>query len=81
MKIQILGMGCQKCRETAARVERVVRDLGISAKIEKVEDVREIGTFGVIATPAVAVDGRVRISGKVPTTEEIAAALTDARRP
>jgi len=75
MKIAILGTGCHKCKQTAEVVRRAVEQVGIDATIYKVEDIREILKFKVMTTPAVAVDGQVRISGKVPTVEEVKALL------
>jgi len=75
MKIAILGTGCHKCKQTAEVVRRAVEQVGIDATIYKVEDIREILKFKVMTTPAVAVDGQLRISGKVPTVEEVKALL------
>lgn len=74
-KIQILGTGCPKCRQLTANVEAAVKTLGIEAQIEKVERVADIVKFGVMTTPALAVDGEVKSSGKVLTPEQIAALL------
>lgn len=76
MKIDILGTGCPKCRRTVEVVRQAVAQTGVDATIHKVEDMREIMKFRVITTPAVVVDGQVRISGKVPSVEEIMALLT-----
>lgn len=76
MKIEILGTGCPKCRQTVEVVRQAVAQAGVDATIHKVEDMREIMKFRVMTTPAVAVDGQVRISGKVPSVEEIMALLT-----
>ena len=75
MKIAILGTGCHKCKQTAEVVRQAVEQAGIDAMIYKVEDIREIMKFKVMTTPAVAVDGQVRISGKVPTVDEVKALL------
>ncbi len=75
MKIAILGTGCPKCRQTVEVVRRAVEQTGIEATIHKVEDIREIMKFKVTMTPAVAVDGQVKISGKVPTVDEVKALL------
>ena len=75
MKIAILGTGCHKCKQTAEVVRRAVEQVGIDATIYKVEDIREILKFKVMTTPAVAVDGQLRISGKVPTVEDVKALL------
>ncbi len=69
--IQILGTGCPKCRQLAANVEEAVRGLGIEARIEKVEKLADIMKFGVMMTPALAVNGEVKSSGKVLSAEEI----------
>jgi small redox-active disulfide protein 2 len=70
-KIQILGTGCPKCKKLAENAEAAARILGIEYKIEKVTDINEIIKFGVIMTPALAVDGQVKTVGKVPSTQEI----------
>ncbi|ABR30688.1 redox-active disulfide protein 2 [Thermosipho melanesiensis] len=69
-KIEILGSGCPKCKQTEKIMKIAVKDLEIDAKIEKVTDIDEIISRGVVATPAVAIDGKVVISGKIPTLEE-----------
>jgi len=71
LRIQVLGTGCPKCRETLARVREAANALGVAAKIEKVEDIRDIIAFGIVATPAIAIDGVVKISGRLATIEEI----------
>jgi len=71
MKIQILGTGCPKCKQLTTNAEQAVRELGINAEIEKVEDIKEIIKFGVMTTPALAVNGQVKASGKVLSPEEI----------
>ena len=71
MKIQVLGTGCPKCNKTYENVRRAVSEAGIDAEVEKVEDLKAIMEFNVMMTPAVAIDGDVRISGKVPSVEEI----------
>ena len=71
MKIQILGTGCPKCRKTTEAAETAVKELGIDAEIEKVTDLNEIMKFGVMLTPALVVDGEVKVTGKVPVVEEI----------
>lgn len=71
MKIEILGMGCPKCEKTAANAEQAVRELGIDAEILKVERIDEIMKYGVMMTPAFAIDGEVKCAGKIPSVEEI----------
>ena len=71
MKIQILGTGCPKCKKTAEAAEAAVNELGIEAEIVKVTDLNEIMKFGVMLTPALAVDGDVKVVGKVPSVEDV----------
>ena len=78
MKIQILGTGCPKCRKTAENAEEAVRELGVEATVEKVEKIAEIMKFGVMLTPAVAIDGEVKVSGKAPSVAEIKSLIEQA---
>ena len=69
--LQILGTGCPKCQKLAANTEAAAKALGIEYVIEKVTDINEIMEFGVMVTPALAVDGEVKVVGKVPDPEAI----------
>jgi len=71
MKIQILGAGCPKCKLLMANAEEAVKALGIEAQIEKVEKITDIMAFGVMTTPALAVDGKVKSAGKVLSPNDI----------
>ena len=71
MKIQILGTGCPKCKQLADNVKLVVEKAGINAEIEKITEISEIINFGVMMTPALAIDGEIKFVGKVPTIKEI----------
>lgn len=71
MKIEILGMGCQKCKELDQAAKAAAQELGIEAAFVKVEDIKEIMKYGVMVTPALVVDGVVKASGKVLSKEEI----------
>jgi len=71
MKIQILGTGCPKCKQLAQNAEEAVKALGIEAEIEKVTQINDIMKFGVMMTPALAVDGQVKSIGKVLSSAEI----------
>ena len=75
MEIKILGTGCAKCKTTQQIVEKVVADNGVDAQISKVEDIMDIMKYNVIATPAVVVDGVVKIKGRVPSESEVKQAL------
>ena len=75
--IQILGTGCKKCVSLKENVEAALKELGMEAEVEKVEDINEIVQYGVMSTPALAVDGKVKIVGKVATLKEIKAVLPE----
>ncbi|MGD9201772.1 MAG: thioredoxin family protein [Chitinispirillia bacterium] len=70
-KIQILGTGCTKCKKLFEISQRVVTENNIDAEISKVEDLTEIMKFGVLITPALAIDGKVVFSGKVPSPDKL----------
>jgi small redox-active disulfide protein 2 len=70
-KLQILGTGCPKCRRLTEDTESAAKALGIEYQIEKVTDVQAIMKFGVMITPALVVDGAVKVVGKVPSVDEI----------
>ena len=70
-KIQILGTGCSKCTQLGENAEIAAKDLGIEYEIEKVSEINKIMEFGVMITPALVVDGEVKVVGKVPNPEEI----------
>jgi small redox-active disulfide protein 2 len=71
MTIQILGTGCPKCKQLTANAEQAIRELGVSAEVEKVTDIKEIMKFGVMLTPGLAIDGELKSSGKVLSVGEI----------
>ena len=70
-KLQVLGTGCPKCRKLTEAVEAAAGELGIEYELEKVKDINEIMNFGVMMTPALVVDGEVKVAGKVPDSEEL----------
>lgn len=70
-KIQILGTGCPKCKKLAENAEAAAKELGIEYEIGKVAEISEIMKFGVMMTPALVVDGQVKIAGKVPSVEQL----------
>jgi small redox-active disulfide protein 2 len=70
-KIQILGTGCPKCTKLAENAEAAAKALGLDVEIEKVKDINEIMKFGVMMTPALAIDGQVKTVGKVASPDEI----------
>jgi small redox-active disulfide protein 2 len=71
IKIEVLGTGCPSCQATMSNAEAAVSQVGIQAELVKVYDISEITARGVMMTPALVVDGVVRMAGKVPTVDEI----------
>ncbi|OQB39411.1 MAG: hypothetical protein BWY09_01099 [Candidatus Hydrogenedentes bacterium ADurb.Bin179] len=69
--LQILGTGCPKCKKLAENTEAAAKDLGIDYDLTKVTDINAIMGFGVMMTPALVVDGQVKVVGKVPGPDEI----------
>ena len=76
MKIEILGMGCPKCKQLFDNAEKALNELGIEAELVKVEDMDKITEYGVMTTPALVVDGKVKVAGKVPSSGEIKGLLS-----
>lgn len=70
-KLQVLGSGCVKCGRLAEYTKAAADGLGIEYNLEKVTDMKDIAAFGVMVTPALVVDGIVKVAGRVPTVEEI----------
>lgn len=77
MKIQILGPGCYNCRLLTEKTEKAAEELGLDYEIEKVEDLASIMALGVMATPALVVDGQVKLSGFVPHVSKIKELLAE----
>ena len=75
MKLQILGSGCAKCNALTAATEQAAQVLGLPYELEKVTDLKQIMVFGVMTTPALVVDGKVKVSGKVSAVDEIKSML------
>jgi small redox-active disulfide protein 2 len=75
-KIQILGTGCPKCKKMAENAEAAAKQLKLDFEIEKVTDINEMMKFGVMVTPALVMDGQVKVVGKVPSPDEIKQILT-----
>jgi len=76
MNIQVLGTGCPKCKTLEKVTREVVAEAGIDANITKVEDIVEIMKFNVMTTPALVVDGKVVLKGRVPSNSELKEILT-----
>ncbi len=71
MKIEVLGTGCPKCKKVMENAEKAVQELGAKAEFVKVTDINDIMNYGVMITPALAIDGNVMTAGKIPTVDEI----------
>ena len=78
MKLQILGTGCAKCNALTQATEQAAQSLGLPYELEKVTDLNRIMSFGVMLTPALVVDGKVKVSGKVPNVNELKSLLQSA---
>jgi small redox-active disulfide protein 2 len=70
-KIQILGTGCPKCKKLTENADAAAKELGIEYEIVKVTDINEIMKFGIMMTPALVIDGQVKVVGRVPSPEQI----------
>lgn len=71
VKLEVFGTGCMKCKRLMKNVEKAVKDLGLNAEIEKVEDIAAIMDRGIMLTPALAVDGELKVSGRVADVNEL----------
>ncbi|MCY6957450.1 thioredoxin family protein [Clostridium brassicae] len=71
MVIKVLGTGCANCKKLEANVKEAVNELGLDASVEKVEDIKDIMAYGVMRTPAIVVDEKVKVMGRVAKVEEI----------
>jgi small redox-active disulfide protein 2 len=75
IKLQVLGTGCPKCQKLSETAEAAAKALGIDYELEKVKEIDKIMAFGVMSTPALAVNGEVKVVGRVPSIDEIKAML------
>ena len=76
-RIIIVGPGCQRCITTEQNVKKAVEELKLDASIEHIYDPKEFAKFGVVVTPAVVVDGKILVAGKVPTVDELKQMLAE----
>lgn len=79
MKIQILGTGCSKCKTLLDLSNRALQETGIEAAVEKVEDIARILEFDILATPGLAIDGKVKAAGRIPPLDEIKRLILEAK--
>lgn len=80
MEIKILGTGCPRCKALEKTTHEAVKETGINANIEKVEDIVKIMSYGIMHTPALVIDGNVVISGRVPSINEIKEVLNKNKK-
>ncbi len=80
MEIEILGTGCPKCQKSEANAKKAVAELGLEVQVEKVSDLKDIMAYGVMSTPALVIDGEVKVTGKVPDVAEIGELISAASR-
>lgn len=71
MEIKVLGPGCAKCKATYNAIEKVIKENNLDVKLTKVDDIMEIMNYNIMTTPAVVVDGAVKIKGQVPSESDI----------
>lgn len=71
MDVKIVGTGCAKCKKLEETVREVVREMAIDASVGKISDIKEIAETGIMMTPGLIIDGKVKLSGKVPSKEEV----------
>lgn len=79
MIIQVLGTGCSKCKHLLEVVTRAVEETGVEALVEKVDDIQRIMSYNVLVLPGLAIDGFVRVAGRVPTLEEVKRLIEEAQ--
>lgn len=80
MNIKILGSGCANCKKLQAVTEEVVKEMGVAATIEKVEDIQKIMGYGVMRTPAIVIDEKVKAFGRIPGKDEIKKFINDTKQ-
>ncbi len=78
MDIKILGTGCPKCQSLERLTKAAMEELGVSASLEKVTDIKSIMEYDILMTPGLVIDGKVVVSGKVPSQEKIKKLLEEA---
>ncbi len=78
MEIRILGSGCAKCKKLYAETQRALEQLGVTATLSKVEKIEEIMAFKVMVTPALVIDGEVKVAGRIPSAAELSSWITTA---
>lgn len=70
-EVKVLGPGCPKCQELMERTQKAVKELGIECSVEKITDIEQITSYGVMMTPALVVDSQIKVTGKVPSLDDL----------
>ncbi len=79
MTIQILGLGCSKCKRLYELANRALQETGVTASVEKVEDIEKIMKFEILMTPGLAIDGKVKTAGRIPNLDEMRRLILEAK--
>jgi small redox-active disulfide protein 2 len=80
MEIKILGPGCPRCHEVEKRTINALAELNVVADVEKVTDIKKIMAYGILSTPGLVINGKVKSSGRIPRVEEIKAWIQEENR-
>lgn len=75
MKIKVYGPGCARCKQAEETVRRALAEAGVQAEVEKVSDIQALAAAGILLTPAVAVNGVIKVAGRIPKLEEVKAGV------
>jgi small redox-active disulfide protein 2 len=78
MEIKVLGPGCPKCEMVEKRVKNVLAELSIAADVEKITDITKMMSYGILGTPGLVIDGKIKCAGRIPRSEEIKAWIQEA---
>jgi len=78
MEIKVLGPGCPKCEMVEKRVKNALADLDIAADVEKITDIRKMMSYGILATPGLVINGKIKCAGRIPRIEDIKAWIREA---
>ena len=78
MEIRVLGPGCPKCGEVEKRVKNILAELSIAADVEKITDIKTMMSYGILGTPGLVINGKVKCAGRIPRPEEIKAWIQEA---
>jgi len=78
MDIKILGPGCSRCKELWKRTAAVVAELGLPTDVEKIEDIQKMVSYGILSTPALVINGKIKCAGRIPSADEIKTWIREA---